>query len=98
MVRLQTVVWDWPLPHAAPTIVFFFALWGTTMTTGAWIDRIKKTHNLITYREVTAFVKSKPVERDTEKGGRLRSMDGRAKKLRAVGGAILLAVIGAFLD
>lgn len=93
----QTVVWDWPLPHAAPTIVLFFVLWGAAMAAGAWIDRIKKAHDLITYREITAFMKGEPVERDTEKGNRLRSMDGRAKKLRAVGGAILLAAVGAFL-
>lgn len=93
----QTVVWDWPLSHAAPTIVLFFVLWGTAMAAGAWIDRIKKTNDLVTYREISAFMKGEPVDRDTEKGNRIRSMDGRVKMLRAVGGAIIFAAVGALL-
>ncbi|PNV66791.1 helix-turn-helix domain-containing protein [Enteroscipio rubneri] len=92
----QMVVWDWPLVHAVPTIVLFFVLWGAAMAAGTWIDRIKKAHDLVTYREISAFMKGEPVDRDTEKGNRIRSMDGRVKTLRVIGGAIVFAAVGAF--
>ena len=92
----QTVEWDWPLSHAAPTIALFFVLWGTAMAAGTWIDRLKKANDLVTYREISAFMKGEPVDRDTEKGNRIRSMDGRVKTLRVIGGAIVLAAVGAF--
>lgn len=93
----QTVVWDWPLSHAAPTIALFFVLWGAAMAAGIWIDRIKKTHDLVTYREVSAFMKGEPVDRETEKGCRIRRMDRRARRLKVIAGTILLAAVGAFL-
>lgn len=92
----QTVVWDWPLSHAVPTIVLFFVLWGAAMEAGTWIDLIKKANDLATYREISAFMKGELVDRDTEKGNRIRSMDGRVKTLRVIGEAIALTAVGAF--
>lgn len=51
---------------------------------------------LVTYRETSAFMKGELVDRDTEKGNRIRSMDGRAKTLRVIGRAITLAAVGTF--
>ena len=53
-VCLQAFVWDWPLEQTVPTFVLALVLWGVAMFAACWVDRIKKSHDLVTYGEILA--------------------------------------------
>ena len=91
----QVAVWDWPIEQAVPTIVLALVLWGIAMFAALWAERIKREHDLITYREILAYWNGKPVDRDTEKGRMERALPRRVKTLRTIGWTVVALIIGA---
>ena len=96
-ICVQVFAWDWALEQTAPTFVLALVLWGIAMFAAAWLDRIKRNHDLITYHEILSFWNGEQVDRGTERGRRERLIPRWLKIIRAVGFMILALAIGAFL-
>lgn len=96
-VCLQAFVWDWPLEQTVPTFVLALVLWGVAMFAACWVDRIKKSHDLVTYGEILAYWKGEAVDRDTERGRRERMIPSWMKAIRTVGMTLLAMAVGAFV-
>lgn len=96
-VIVQTSAWDWPLEQTVPTFALAIVLWGIAMFAAVWVERIKKRHDLITYREILAYWNGEEVDRDTDLGRRERMLPRWMKVIRTVGLTLLCAAIGAFL-
>lgn len=96
-ICVQVFAWDWALEQTVPTFVLALVLWGIAMFAAAWLDRIKRNHDLITYHEILSFWNGEQVDRDTERGQRERLIPRWLKIIRAVGFMILVLAIGAFL-
>lgn len=88
---------DWTLAQTLPTIMFAFVLWGIAMAGSVWAERIKKEHDLATYQEVLAFMSSKAVDRNTERGRRERLIPRWMKTIRTIGFILISMAVGAFL-
>lgn len=95
-LSVQLAAWDWPSAQTLPTAVLSLVLWGIAMFAAVWAERIKKSHDLITYQEILAFWHGEPVDRDTPRGRRMRLIPTWMKAIRAVGLTLLAAAIGAF--
>lgn len=91
---VQMSVWDWTALQTAPTVLLAIVLWGIAMTAAVWADRIKKSHDLVTYQEVVSFWNGEPVDRDTERGRRERLVPTWMKAIRTVGFVLLAAALG----
>lgn len=96
-ICVQVFAWDWALEQTVPTFMLALVLWGIAMFAAAWLDRIKRNHDLITYHEILSFWNGEQVDRDTERGQRERLIPRWLKIIRAVGFMILVLAIGAFL-
>ena len=96
-ICVQVFAWDWALEQTAPTFVLALVLWDIAMFAAAWLDRIKRNHDLITYHEILSFWNGEQVDRGTERGRRERLIPRWLKIIRAVGFMILALAIGAFL-
>ena len=96
-VCLQAFAWDWPLEQTVPTFVLALVFWGVAMFAACWVDRIKKSHDLVTYGEILAYWKGETVDRDTERGRRERMISGWMKVVRTIGMTLLAMAVGAFL-
>ena len=96
-VCLQAFVWDWPLEQTVPTFVLALVLWGVAMFAACWVDRIKKSHDLVTYGEILAYWKGEAVDRDTERGRRERTIPSWMEAIRTVGMTLLAMAVGAFV-
>ena len=96
-VIVQTSAWDWPLEQTVPTFALAIVLWGIAMFAAVWVERIKKKHDLITYREILAYWNGEEVDRDTDRGRRERMLPRWMKVIRTIGKTLLCAAIGAFL-
>ena len=96
-VIVQTSAWDWPLEQTVPTFVLAIVLWSIAMFAAVWVERIKKKHDLITYREILAYWNGEEVDRDTDRGRRERMLPQWMKVIRTVDLTLLYAAIGAFL-
>ena len=96
-VIVQTSAWDWPLEQTVPTFALTIVLWGIAMFAAVWVERIKKRHDLITYREILAYWNGEDVDRDTDRGRRERMLPRWMKVIRTVGLTLLCAAIGVFL-
>ena len=96
-VIVQTSAWDWPLEQTVPTFALAIVLWGIAMFAAVWVERIKKRHDLITYREILAYWNGEEVDRDTDRGRRERMLPRWMKVIRTIGKTLLCAAIGAFL-
>lgn len=96
-VCLQAFVWDWPLEQTVPTFVLALVLWGVAMFAACWVDRIKKSHDLVTYGEILAYWKGEAVDRNTERGRRGRMIPSWMKAIRTVGMTLLAMAVGAFV-
>ena len=96
-VAVQAFAWDWPLEQTVPTLVLALVLWGVAMFAACWVDRIKKSHDLITYGKILAYWKGEAVDRDTERGRRERMIPSWMKAIRTVGMTLLAMAVGAFL-
>ncbi len=82
--------WGW---HSAPTFVLAAVLYGIAFALAVWCDRIKKTHDLVTYSEIVAFSNGEPVDRASK-----RSLSARKNRVvEAVVKVALGASVGAIL-
>ena len=59
------------------------SVWGIGMFMALKVERLKKEHDLVTYRELVAFTKGEPIDRDNPKSR-------RARKHRFLKGAALV--------
>ena len=96
-VCLQAFAWDWPLEQTVPTFVLALVLWGVAMFAACWVDRIKKSHDLVTYGEILAYWKGEAVDRNTKRGRRERMIPSWMKAIRTVGMTLLAMAVGAFV-
>ncbi len=96
-LAIQSSAWGWPLDQCLPTFVLALVLWGIAMAAAVWAERIKKEHDLITYREILAFSKGENVDRDTPRGRRERIIPRWMKIVRTVGWTLIAAAVGAFV-
>lgn len=82
--------WGW---HSAPTFALAVVLYGIAFALAVWCDRIKKTHDLVTYSEIVAFSNGEPVDRASK-----RSLSARKNRvIEAVVKVALGASVGAIL-
>ena len=82
--------WGW---HSAPTFVLAVVLYGIAFALAVWCDRIKKTHDLVTYSEIVAFSNGEPVDRASK-----RSLSARKNRvIEAVVKVAFGASVGAIL-
>ncbi|WP_144743334.1 helix-turn-helix domain-containing protein [Enorma burkinafasonensis] len=95
-IAVQAFAWDWPLEQMVPTFVLALVLWGIAMFAACWVERIKKSHDLITYGEILAYWKGEPVDRDTPRGRRERLIPCWMRAVRTVGWTLLAMAVGAF--
>ena len=64
-----TFFWHWDL---VPTTIIALLLWAPCMAAAANIDRLKKQNDVVTYRELVAFTKGEPIDRDNQKSQQAR--------------------------
>lgn len=92
--------WGWGV-HMVPTVVFAVIALLVLVVAFMHAERIKKQHDLQTYREVLAFSRGEHVDRDTIEGRREREMKPWVKGVRtsvqilvgaAVGGAVGIGI------
>lgn len=82
--------WGW---HSAPTFALAVVLYGIAFALAVWCDRIKKTHDLVTYSEIVAFSNGEPVDRASK-----RSLSARKNRvIEAVVKVAFGASVGAIL-
>ena len=82
--------WGW---HSVPTFVLAAVLYGIAIALAVWCDRIKKTHDLVTYSEIVAFSNGEPVDRASK-----RSLSARKNRvIEAVVKVAFGASVGAIL-
>lgn len=81
-LAVQVIAWEWDLVQFLPTALLALTLWGIAMGAAVWTDRIKREHDLKTYREIESFMKGEPVDRETPAGKRARSASRTARILR----------------
>ncbi|OUO87999.1 transcriptional regulator [Gordonibacter sp. An230] len=82
--------WDWNL---VPSAIIGLLVWGIGMAFIMKCERIKKEHDLVTYREILAFKKGEPVDRNNTKSRRARQH--RAVKAAAI--TVVAAAVGGVL-
>ena len=80
--------WDWGI---VPSSIIGLLIWGIGMAMLVVVERIKKQHDLVTYRELVAFSKGEPVDRDNPRSQRAR----RHRVLRGVAYTLAGAAVGA---
>lgn len=85
--------WGWGV-HIAPTAVFAAIALLVMLIAFTYMERMKKQHDLATYREVLAFSRGEQVDRDTLEGRREREMNPWVKGMRNGAQIILGAVAG----
>lgn len=82
--------WGW---HSVPTFVLAVVLYGIAFALAVWCDRIKKSHDLVTYSEIVAFSNGEPVDRASK-----RSLSARKNRvIEAVVKVAFGASVGAIL-
>ena len=74
--------WGWGA-HIAPTAAFAAVALVVMLVAFVYMERMKKQHDLVTYREVLAFSRGEQVERDTLEGHREREMNPWVKGARS---------------
>lgn len=77
-----------------PTLLLTLVLWACLMFCSHWAEKIKRDHDLATYREVLDFWNSVEPNRDTERGRRERAILGWMRAVRSVGMVVLAAAVG----
>ena len=90
----QVEIWGWKGVQVVPTLLLTLALWGCLMFCSHWAERIKREHDLVTYREVLDFWNGVEPDRDTERGRRERAIPGWMRAVRAGGMIVLAAAVG----
>ena len=69
-------------------------LYGAAIALAFWCDHIKKTHDLVTYREIVAFSKGEPVDRENPKSVGARKNRLLKNAVKVVTGACVGAGLG----
>ena len=90
----QVEIWGWKGVQVVPTLLLTLVLWACLMFCSHWAERIKRDHDLATYREVLDFWNGVEPNRDTERGRRERAIPGWMRAVRSVGMVILAAAVG----
>lgn len=85
--------WGWGA-HIAPTAAFAAVALVVMLVAFVYMERMKKQHDLVTYREVLAFSRGEQVERDTLEGRREREMNPWVKGTRNAAQIVLGAIAG----
>ena len=85
--------WGWGA-HIAPTAAFAAVALVVMLVAFVYMERMKKQHDLVTYREVLAFSRGEQVERDTLEGRREREMNPWVKGTRNAVQIIIGAIAG----
>lgn len=80
--------WGW---GAVPSGIIGLLIWGFGMVLLVRVERIKKEHDLVTYREILAYSKGEPVDRSNQKSQRAR----QHRVLRGVLLTLVSAAVGA---
>lgn len=82
--------WKWGL---VPTTIIALLLWAVCMAAAVMIDRLKKQNDVVTYRELVAFSKGEPIDRDNSKSQRAR----QNRLIKSVAKMVAALAIGAAL-
>ena len=90
----QVEIWGWKGVQVVPTLLLTLVLWACLMFCSHWAERIKRDHDLATYREVLDFWNGVEPNRDTERGRRERAIPGWMRVVRSVGMVVLAAAVG----
>lgn len=85
--------WGWGM-HIAPTAAFAAVALVVMLVALVYMERMKKQHDLVTYREVLAFSRGEQVDRDTLEGRRGREMNPWVKGTRNAVQIIIGAIAG----
>lgn len=80
--------WDWGI---VPSVIIGLLVWGIGMAMLMRVERMKKEHDLVTYRELVAYSKGEPVDRNNPRSQRAR----RHRVLRGVAFTLVGAAVGA---
>ena len=80
--------WDWGI---VPSCIIGLLVWGIGMFMALKVERLKKEHDLVTYRELVAFTKGEPIDRDSPKSRRAR----KHRFLKGAALVLLSACVGA---
>lgn len=80
--------WDWGV---VPSAIIGLLVWGIGMAMLMRVERIKKQNDLVTYRELVAYSKGEPIDRNNPRSRRAR----QHRILRGVVLTLVAAVIGA---
>jgi DNA-binding XRE family transcriptional regulator len=83
------VLWDW---NIVPSVLVGLLLWGISIALIAISGRIQKQHNLYTYRELLAYAKGEPIDRNNPRSERAR----RHRVLKIVIATVAGGIVGAF--
>lgn len=85
--------WDWGI---VPSAIIALLLYGVAMAAAIAAERLKKQHDLVTYRELLAFQKGQPVDRDCRSSRRAREHRPLKTALFMLIGASVGACVGYF--
>lgn len=79
--------WDWGV---VPSAIIGLLVWGIGMAMLMRVERIKKQNDLVTYRELVAYSKGEPIDRNNPRSRRAR----QHRTLRGVVLFLAAAVVG----
>ena len=82
--------WDWGI---VPSVIIGLLVWGIGMAMLVRVEHMKKEHDLVTYRELVAYSKGEPIDRDNPKSQRAR----RHRILKGVALTLVAAAVGAVI-
>ncbi|WP_417165611.1 helix-turn-helix transcriptional regulator [Senegalimassilia anaerobia] len=82
--------WGWGI---VPSIIIGLLVWGIGMAMLVRVERMKKEHDLVTYRELVAYSKGEPIDRNNPKSQRAR----RHRILKGVALTLVAAAVGAVI-
>lgn len=82
--------WGWGF---VPSAIIGLLLWGIGMFLMTKVERMKKEHDVVTYRELLAFAKGEPIDRDNPQSQRAREH----RILKAVVFIVIALVLGSIL-
>lgn len=85
--------WDWGL---VPSAIIALLVWGIGLGMLVVVERLKKQHDVVTYRELVAFSKGEPIDRENSKSHRARHHPVLRSALLALAGAAVGAMLGFF--
>ena len=82
--------WEWGI---VPSAIIALLVWGIGLGMLVVVERLKKQHDVVTYRELVAFSKGEPIDRENPKSQRAR----QHRVLRGVLLTLAAAAVGAAL-